>query len=307
MTTAYFSHPVCKLHEMTDGHPECPQRITAIEDQLKALGVYDFLSYHEAPLVKREDLLRVHTETHVNGIFACAPNQGLVHIDPDTSMNPFTLEASRRAAGAVVSATGLVVAGNAKNAFCNVRPPGHHAERATAMGFCFFNNIAVGAAFALDVCGLERVAVLDFDVHHGNGTEDIFWHDRRVMVCSSYQHPLYPFSGAPSIPGHIVNTPLPAGTGGDGFRDAVLTRWLPELDAFKPQMIFISAGFDAHIRDPLANLALTEDDYVWVTGLILDLARRHAGERVVSSLEGGYDLDALGRSAARHVRAMLEA
>jgi acetoin utilization deacetylase AcuC-like enzyme len=307
MTTAYFSHPVCKLHAMTDGHPECPQRITAIEDQLKALGVYDFLLYHEAPLVEREDLLRVHTEGHVNGIFACAPNQGLVPIDPDTFMNPFTLEASRRAAGAVVSATRLVMAGNAKNAFCNVRPPGHHAERATAMGFCFFNNVAVGAAFALDVCGLERVAVLDFDVHHGNGTEDIFWHDRRVMVCSSYQHPLYPFSGAPSIPGHIVNTPLPAGTGGDGFRDAVLTRWLPELDAFEPQMIFISAGFDAHIHDPLAHLALTEDDYIWVTGLILDLARRHAGERVVSSLEGGYDLDALGRSAARHVRVMLEA
>ncbi|MDH3839463.1 MAG: histone deacetylase family protein [Chromatiales bacterium] len=307
MTTAYFFHPVCEKHEMADGHPECPQRLAAIEDQLKALGIYDFLLHREAPLVGREALLRVHTEAHVDSMFARAPLEGFVPVDPDTCMNPFTLEAAQRAAGAVVEATRMVIEGAAQNGFCNVRPPGHHAERATAMGFCFFNNVAVAAAYALEVGGLERVAVVDFDVHHGNGTEDIFWHDHRVMVCSSYQHPLYPYSGAPSIPGHIVNTPLPAGTGGEGFRDAVLSRWLPELESFAPQLILISAGFDGHVADPLANLALTESDYVWITQILLDLARRHAGGRVVSTLEGGYDLGALGRSAARHVRALYDA
>jgi acetoin utilization deacetylase AcuC-like enzyme len=306
MSTAYFSHPACAKHQMIDGHPESPQRIAAVEDQLKALGIFDFLLNREAPLANREDLVRVHTEQHVDSIFARSPDSGFAYIDPDTCMNPFTLEAALRAAGAVVEATRMVIGGEARNAFCNVRPPGHHAERATAMGFCFFNNVAVGAAYSLDRGGLDRVAVLDFDVHHGNGTEDIFWHEERVMVCSSYQHPLYPYSGAPSIRGHIVNTPLAAGTAGEGFRDAVLTRWVPELDAFAPQMIFVSAGFDAHVNDPLASLALTEGDYVWVTETILDVAERHAGGRIVSSLEGGYDLNALGRSASRHVRALAE-
>jgi acetoin utilization deacetylase AcuC-like enzyme len=307
MSTAYFYHPVFAKHQMVDGHPECPQRLAAIEDQLKALGIFDFLLHREAPLADRDELLRVHTQTHVDAMFARSPREGLEHIDPDTYMNPFTLEAALRAAGAVVEATRMVIDGAAQNAFCNVRPPGHHAERSTAMGFCFFNNVAVAAAYALEVGGLERVAVVDFDVHHGNGTEDIFWHDKRVMVCSSYQHPLYPYSGAPSIPGHIVNTPLPAGTRGDGFRDAVLSRWLPELEAFAPQLMLISAGFDGHIQDPLANLALTENDYEWITTTVLDLAKRHAGGRVVSTLEGGYDLGALGRSAARHVRTLYDA
>lgn len=307
MSTALLFHPACFDHQMVAGHPEQPNRVRVIEEHLKMLGIYDFLDVVEAPRASRAQLERAHARTLVDTVFASSPSDGLVQIDPDTFMGPATLEAALRAAGAAVKATEMVLRQEARNAFCNVRPPGHHAERSTPMGFCFFNNIAIGAAHALEEFGLGRVAVLDFDVHHGNGTEDIFRADRRVMVCSSYQHPLYPYSGAPTIPGHIINTPLPAGAGGEELRDAVTYEWLPELERFSPEMIFVSAGFDGHLQDPLAQLRYRDQDYQWITEIILDVARRHSEGRVVSMLEGGYDLEALARSVALHVRALLEA
>jgi acetoin utilization deacetylase AcuC-like enzyme len=303
--TAFISHPVCLEHEMSADHPECPGRLHAIEDRLRAAGVMDYLRHIDAPLATREQLLRAHSAAHVDSIFAAAPTTGVVRIDPDTAMNPHSLEAALRAAGAVVLATDLVVEGRERNAFCNVRPPGHHAERDQPMGFCFFNNVAVGILHALEHHGLERVALIDFDVHHGNGSEDILRGERRVLMCSTFQHPLYPFKAGASIPGHIVNVPLPAGANGTMFRQAVTEAWLPSLEAFRPQMIFISAGFDAHREDPLANLALVEADYLWVTKQLMHIASSHAQDRIVSTLEGGYALSALGRSAGIHVRALL--
>ncbi|RMD69569.1 MAG: histone deacetylase family protein, partial [Gammaproteobacteria bacterium] len=226
--------------------------------------------------------------------------EGMVILDPDTAMNPHSLKAALRAAGAVVHAVEAVVEGKIKNAFCNVRPPGHHAERARAMGFCIFNNAAVGAAHALSM-GLSRVAICDFDVHHGNGTEDIFRDEPRVLLCSTFQHPFYPFKGADTRSAHIVNVPLPAGTGSEGFREAVKEHWLPALEAFRPEMLLFSAGFDAHRDDPLAGLSLVEEDYAWVTEAILPFS----GKGAVSTLEGGYNLKALGKSAAAHIRMLL--
>ncbi len=227
-----------------------------------------------------------------------------MRIDPDTWMGPATLAAALRAAGAVIRATDLVLGGTARNAFCNVRPPGHHAERAAAMGFCFFNNVAAGVARAL-AAGVERVAVVDFDAHHGNGTEDIFAAEPRVMVCSSFQHPFYPYTARATIPGRLINTPLPAGAGSEAFRAAVTEAWLPELERFRPEMIFVSAGFDAHADDPLTDLRFQDADYDWVTARIAELAERSAHGRIVSALEGGYDLPALGRCAALHVRRLM--
>lgn len=305
MSTALLSHPACRAHQMGAGHPECPERVSVIHDRLVALGLMDFLHQEAAPAATRADLERAHTPRHVAEIFSLAPRQGLVPVDADTLMGPGSLEAALRAAGAVLRATELVLSGQATNAFCNVRPPGHHATRDAAMGFCLFNNVAVGAAHAL-AAGLQRVAIVDFDVHHGNGTEDIFRDEPRVLFCSSYQHPFYPFDGAPTIPGHLVNTPLPAGAGSDAFRAAVSDHWLPALEDFRPEMVFVSAGFDAHAADPLADLRLQDADYAWVTAEIVALARHHAAGRIVSTLEGGYDLEALARSAALHVRALME-
>ncbi len=306
MQTAYISHPACLKHDMGVDHPESPARLAAIEDQLIATNIFPFLQYHEAPRVTVEQLARVHTPGYIRSIEAAAPQQGLVNLDADTLMSPYTLEATLRAAGAVVLATDLVMTGQVENAFCNVRPPGHHATRDQSMGFCIFNNVAVGVAHAMAQYGLERVAIVDFDVHHGNGTEDIFRDDNRVMLCSTFQHPFYPYSGADSGNEHIINVPLAAGTNGQGFRDAVSAVWLPKLELFKPQMIFISAGFDAHREDDMANLGLVEADYIWITQQIKTLANKHAQQRIVSTLEGGYALRALGRSATAHIRVLCD-
>ncbi|MGZ5106422.1 MAG: histone deacetylase family protein, partial [Usitatibacter sp.] len=234
-------------------------------------------------------------------VFAAAPESGYAYLDPDTSMNPSSLGAALRAAGAVVSATDLVMSGAARSAFCAVRPPGHHATPTRPMGFCIFNNVAIGAMHALEAHGLERVAILDFDVHHGNGTEDAFHEDPRVMMCSTFQHPYYPYCGADSGNDHIINVPLAAMTGSAGFRDAVERFWMPALEAFGPQMVFVSAGFDAHRDDPLAYLELEDEDYRWVTEKLVDVAERHARGRVVSTLEGGYNTEALARCVVEHV------
>jgi len=301
MATALFTHPDCMLHEMGSGHPESPQRLKAILAALESSGLAARLDIRKAPEATREQLERVHEPAHVDLVYETAPPQGYAYLDPDTSMNPRSLSAALRAAGAVVAATDAVLSGEVRNAFCAVRPPGHHATRAQPMGFCLFNNVAIGARHALAAHGLERVAILDFDVHHGNGTEDAFHEDPRVMLCSSFQHPYYPYSGAESGNAHIINTPLPAGTGSEGFRAAVERYWMPALDSFRPQLVLVSAGFDAHRDDPLAYLELEDEDYRWVTERLLELAERHAGGRVVSTLEGGYDTAALARSVVQHV------
>lgn len=300
--TAYISHPVCLKHDMGTLHPECPARIHAIEDQLIASGLFGYLLHQEAPEATREQLLRVHSASYLDEIAAAAPSDGFARLDGDTLMNPFTYPAALRAAGAVVQAVDLVMTRQAENVFCNVRPPGHHAERERAMGFCIFNNIAVGAAHAMAQHGLERVAIVDFDVHHGNGTEEIFAADRRVMLCSTFQHPFYPYSGADSASDHIINVPLKAGDSGTEFRSAVIDRWIPALEGFRPELVMVSAGFDAHREDDMSSLRLVEDDYAWVTEQIMGVAARHAGKRIVSVLEGGYELHALGRSALAHIR-----
>ena len=301
MSVAFISHAACRRHQMGDGHPEQPARLGAIENQLHARGLYDFLVHHEAPRATVEQLARVHPRDYIERLSALSPEEGLVRVDPDTAMCPETLEAALRAAGANVLAVDLVMQGAVERAFCNVRPPGHHAERDRAMGFCFFNNVAVGAAHALAAYGLRRVAILDFDVHLGNGTEDIFRRDDRVLICSSFQYPLYPDLNPGSVPGRIVNCPLPPGSGSEEFRAAVTTHWLPAMEHFAPELIFISAGFDAHAADELAELRLVAADYAWVTEAACAVAARHAHGRIVSTLEGGYDLAALATSAAAHI------
>jgi acetoin utilization deacetylase AcuC-like enzyme len=305
MQTAYISHPDCLKHEMGEGHPECPARLSAIEDQLLASGLLHFMQCHDAPLATFEQLARVHAPQYIEAIRAASPQQGLVYLDPDTAMNPHTLNAALRAAGAVILAVDLVMAGKVANVFCAVRPPGHHAESARAMGFCIFNNVAVGVAHAMAQYGLHRIAIADFDVHHGNGTEEIFHDDPRVMLCSTFQHPFYPHKGADSGNEHIINVPLPAGTGSAAFREAVTAYWLPALERFKPEMLFVSAGFDAHRDDDMAQLNLLDADYAWVTQQIKDVAQQFCHGRIVSVLEGGYELNALGRSAQAHIKVMV--
>jgi len=304
MQTAFITHPDCFKHDMGGWHPESPARLAAIQDCLIEQRLYDLLQHHEAPRAGREQLARVHSEAHIERVFNAVPRQGLVQIDADTAMSPFSLEAALRAAGAVVLGVELVLSGKAANAFCSVRPPGHHATRNQPMGFCLFNNVAVGAAHALAAHGLARVAIADFDVHHGNGTEDIFDEEPRVMLCSTFQHPFYPYSGADSGSDHIINVPLPSGTDGTGFRAAVEEHWLPALEGFAPQLLVISAGFDAHRDDNMAGLALVEEDYAWITSQLKILADKHCQGRIVSSLEGGYNLNALGRSVAAHIRVL---
>ena len=304
MGTALITHRDCTRHEMGSGHPESPERLRAILAALEASGIASTLELHEAPEATREQLLRVHEADHVDLIFEAAPSEGYAYLDPDTSMNSASLSAALHAAGAVVKATDLVMSGAAKNAFCAVRPPGHHATRDRPMGFCLFNNVAIGAMHAIEAHGLERVAVLDFDVHHGNGTEDAFHEDPRVMLCSTFQHPYYPYSGADSSNEHIINVPLPAMTDGRGFRAAVERHWWPALEAFKPQLVMVSAGFDAHRDDPLAYLKLDDNDYRWVTERLVEVANRHSKGRVVSTLEGGYNTEALGRCVVEHVRVL---
>ena len=290
---------------MGEGHPECPDRVSAIYDHLLMRGLLDLMPPYEAPKATRAQVERVHDSLYVAELVAGAPAEGYVHVDPDTAMNPHTLEAAWHAAGAAVLAAELVAKGEVRSAFSNVRPPGHHAERHQAMGFCFFNNVAVGAAHALAELGIDRVAIVDFDVHHGNGTENIFAGDDRVLMVSTFQQRLYPFSGEEPQGPNMVNVGLPAYTTGEALRDAILARWLPALDKFKPEMVFISAGFDAHREDDMANLGWVEADYAWITRHVMDIAERHAKGRVVSMLEGGYNLSALARSVAAHVKVLM--
>ncbi|MEH6457862.1 MAG: histone deacetylase family protein [Cocleimonas sp.] len=290
---------------MTEYHPECPQRLTAIEDQLAAKGLMDFLHYHEAPNASILQLERAHDKDYVEDIYNHSPLEGLRRVDPDTSMNPFTLEAAQRAAGAGILATDLAVSGELKRSFCNVRPPGHHAEKDAAMGFCFFNNVAIAALHAIEHHKLDRVAIVDFDVHHGNGTEDILAHNPHVLFCSTYQHPFYPGYAGKTIDDLMVNVPLNAGTKGPDYRTAVDEHWIPALREFKPEIIYISAGFDAHIDDDMGGFNLMDSDYIWVTDQICKLAEEFAQGRVISMLEGGYDLPSLGRCATEHVKVLM--
>ena len=304
MHTAYITHPSFLLHDMGGWHPESPARLRAIDDRLHAAHLFDFLTHLEATPVQRSQLLRVHDAAYIDFVEAASPSEGLRELDPDTSMNPHSLEAAWHAAGGAVMAVDRVMRGEVANAFVACRPPGHHATRSQAMGFCIFNNVAVAAAHALEQHGLERVAIVDFDVHHGNGTEDIFRDEPRLMLCSTFQHPFYPHCGADTVSGHIVNVPLPAGTTGTAYREAFTARILPRLEAFRPQMLFFSAGFDGHREDDMAQFGLVEADYVWITEQVMDVAARYAGGRIVSVLEGGYDLSSLGRSVAAHIKAL---
>ncbi len=308
MSTAFLSHPDCRRHDMGAGHPECPQRLDAIEDWLIASGLDVALARHEAPLAALSDVELAHTHGYVTEIRdvleAVAASGECRAIDPDTIANPYTWRAALRAAGAAVRATDLVLDGQAENAFCAVRPPGHHATREQSMGFCFFNNVAIAARHALDVRGLDRVAVVDFDVHHGNGTEDILAGDDRVLMVGIFQHPLYPYSGAVPKGENMVNVPIPAYTRGGEIREMIEAMWMPALERFRPQMIFVSAGFDAHRDDDLGQLGLVEADYEWITLRIKDIAARHAQGRIVSVLEGGYHLAALARSVGTHLRVL---
>ncbi len=306
MLTAFISHPDCFKHETGLGHPESAARLHAIEDRLIEVQLYYLLSHLDAGEVTREQLLRVHDAAYLDALDASPVPDGLRYLDPDTAIGPHSLRAARRAAGALVTAVDHVMQGEVHNAFCAVRPPGHHARRRQAMGFCIYNNIAVGVAHALDAHGLERVAILDFDVHHGNGTEEIFSDDPRVMICSTFQHPFYPDFPFEENGSRILCAPLHASAGSTEFRTAVEQKFLPAMESFRPQMIFISAGFDAHRDDDMAAINLTEADYAWVTAHMVELARRHAGNRIVSTLEGGYELRSLARSVEAHLRALME-
>lgn len=305
-TTAFISHRDCWLHDMGTHHPECPDRLSAINDRLIAAGLDLYLSFHDAPLATVEQLSRVHPPLYIKTLEMNAPEHGIHHVDPDTAMGPGTWKAALRAAGAGILATDLVMKGEAGNAFCAVRPPGHHAERAKAMGFCFFNNVAVAAAHALDAWGIQRAAIIDFDVHHGNGTEQIFSGEDRILMVSTFQHPFYPYCGTENPASNMCNVPLPAGTRGDGFREVVTEVWMPRLREFAPEIIFISAGFDAHYEDDMASLGLVESDYAWVTEQLKQLAAEHSGGRIVSMLEGGYALSALARSVTTHIKVLAD-
>ena len=308
MPTLLLGHMAALDHQTPMGHPERPDRIRAVERALED-ECFSGLIREQAPRAKPETIALAHPEAYVQAIVAAAPRTGIVRIDADTSMSPGTLEAVLRGAGAATQAVDEVMTGKVRNAFSAMRPPGHHAERTQAMGFCFFNNAAIAARHAQTAHGAERVAIVDWDVHHGNGTQDIFWSDPSVLYASTHQMPLYPGTGAVSERGEhgtIVNAPLRAGDGGDLFREALETVILPRVEAFGPDLIVISAGFDAHWRDPLANLQLTEADFAWATKKLMDIAERRCGGRIVSLLEGGYDLEGLARSAAAHVKTLMQ-
>ena len=300
---AYLTHPDCPRHDVGPWHPESPKRWQAVDEALRGAPWFDQILEITAPHATLGQLQRAHTAAHIESVRDAIPLSGVVWLDPDTGVTPLSWDAARAASGAVVRAVDAVMAGEASRAFCNVRPPGHHAEADRAMGFCLFNNIAVGVHHALSVYGLQRVALVDFDVHHGNGSEDILRNEPRVLLCSSFRHPFYPYSGTEAHAGYIP-APLPQGADGVQFRAAVEQLFLPALETFQPELICVSAGFDAHHDDPLGGLNLVEADYAWITREICALADRHAQGRVVSVLEGGYDLAALGRCAVAHVGAM---
>lgn len=305
--TAVYTHPDCKRHEMGPYHPESPARLLAIEERLAATGTAPFLLFREAPLADMADIFRVHSEAAVSLVrdnCPVLPGQ-YFQVDDDTLLNCFSWQAALRAAGAAVAATKAVAEGEVDNAFCLVRPIGHHARLHTPMGFCLFNNVAIAVRYALAVCGVKRAAVVDFDVHHGNGTEEAFWEEPRVMMASFFQSPFYPYirraAGGMSV---RVNVPVPAGTDGAAIRRIVTEKWLPALAAFKPEMIFVSAGFDAHKDDTVGGMRLVEADYAWMTRQVLEAARDTAKGRIVSVLEGGYSRAALAKSAVAHIRVL---
>lgn len=307
MTTLLITHPACLDHQTPPGHPERPDRLRVI-DEILAEERFQMLAREYAPTAAREAVERCHPPEYVAEIEAVSPREGLAYIDGDTSMSPGTLEACWRSAGGAIAAVDSVMTGTAANAFVATRPPGHHAEIARPMGFCFFNNAAIAARHAQHHHGASRAAIVDFDVHHGNGTQDIFWADPTVMYCSTHQMPLYPGTGALGERGEhdtIVNAPLAAGDGGDAFRQAMSDAVLPRVRAFQPDIIIISAGFDAHYRDPLANLKLEDPDFAWVTQQLMEVADRYCDGRIVSVLEGGYDLRGLAGATAAHVTALM--
>jgi acetoin utilization deacetylase AcuC-like enzyme len=304
VTTAYISHPACLGHQTGSDHPESPQRLYAIEDALISTGLMSLLKRTDAPRATREQLCRVHSPGYLDEIERHAPMSGLVTLDADTVMGPGSLEAAYRAAGAMVLGVEMVIHNEVETAFCGIRPPGHHAGRNSAMGFCIFNNLAVGAAHAL-AAGIDRVAIVDFDVHHGNGTESIFQADDRIMLCSVFQHPFYPYTPLVTDSRHIVHVPLNAGAYSDEFQQAVQNHLLPVLHRFRPELILVSAGFDSHFEDCMGQLNLLDSDYYWITREIMEVATHCAGGRVVSTLEGGYELHALGRAVVQHIRALM--
>ncbi|WP_151702822.1 histone deacetylase family protein [Nitrincola alkalilacustris] len=304
MNTAYISHQDCLLHNMGPDHPESPIRLQAIRKVLERTGLIDHLDQTDSVAITQEQIQLVHARLHHSKLEILSPQQGIVYADDDTALCPDSLHAASLAAGSVILAADRVLAGHNHNAFCAVRPPGHHAEYSAAMGFCFYNNVAIGAGYALKQPGIERVAILDFDVHHGNGTVDIFKDRPEVLVCSTFQHPYYPMRYHDLARPNIVNCPLPAHSDSKLFRDAVENRWLPALKAHKPDMIFISAGFDAHKEDPMADLNLDEEDYRWVTQQIMAVAEEYSRGRIVSVLEGGYNPVALAFSVQAHIEVL---
>lgn len=304
METLFITHPACHEHEMGSWHPESPLRLDAISDQLVANGLMDFLTPVRARAATEADILRVHTAQHLEYLRNNVPANGYFEIDPDTVMNPHTLEAAWLSAGAGLTAIDKIMQGESNTAFCAVRPPGHHARPHQAMGFCFFNNIAIAALYAIEKYNLQRVAIIDFDVHHGNGTEEVFAHDDRVMMCSFYQYPFFPEQHVENPGPNMINVPVEAYSGGDVIRDIAAKFWWPALNRFKPELILISAGFDAHREDDMGSMKLVEADYAWLTSKIVAIADKFSKSRVVSFLEGGYDLSSLGRSAVAHMRSL---
>lgn len=311
--TAYFTHPDSLRHEMGRGHPECPERIQAIEAKMASSGLNEHIQRRTAPEATLDQLGLAHAVSHVADTHEAAMDlveqfeaNGLRYLplDPDTTLNPHSWGAATGAAGAVIAATDAVMTGEVDNAFCAVRPPGHHATRSRSMGFCFFNQVAIGVKYAMEKYDLTRVAVVDFDVHHGNGTEDILSGDERVLMCGIFQHPFYPHSGTGNVAANMLNIPIPARTSGAAICEQIKEGWLPELEAWQPEIIFISAGFDAHKDDDLGQLGMTEADYVWITKELMKIADKYCNGRIVSSLEGGYNLNALANSVAAHVGAL---
>lgn len=304
MSIAVIYHSDCALHHAGPRHPEAPARIKAIHQALQRHPFPADLNFLVAPMASREALIQAHEEDYVDWVFSIAPTKGMVAIDNDTWMCPDTLNAARLAAGSAIHAVDLLMEEKAQAAFCNVRPPGHHAERDKAMGFCFFNNVAVGAMHAIKNHGLERIAIIDFDVHHGNGTQQIFQEDDRVLYCSSFEHPFYPGYDPDMDNDHLLSVPLPAGTGSALFRERVQAAWFARIASFRPQLVFFSAGFDGHADDPLADLSLSKEDYVWLTTEVAKLAHAHCQGKIISCLEGGYNLAVLADCVPAHVAAM---
>jgi acetoin utilization deacetylase AcuC-like enzyme len=305
MTTAFITHPDTLLHIMDGNHPESPARITAIKNDLIKQDVYNHLAIYESPVATDAQLAKVHSTDYIARIRALSPKAGLVRLDPDTAMGPMSLSATLHASGAAILATDLVMQGKAANAFCCTRPPGHHAGRANSAGFCIFNHIAVGVAHALTQYKVKRVAIIDFDVHHGDGTEDIFKYNPQVMLCSTFQHPFYPHRGFDSRTKTMINVPLAANADGKKYQQAFSHEFLPALNQFKPEIIYVSAGFDAHVDDPLAGMNLIDQDYIWMTEFIKQVAKQHAQGRIVSLLEGGYHLPALAKAASAHITSLM--